>query len=113
MAATTGLHDIIASLRDRVRVLESALNSIYLKRTGRTHPLIATSGEVDDAKNEAETSVDELAKLLHDKATLVRGEDGSQRIANGGFDRSWATHVILILYHTPRFDTNTRRIFRL
>lgn len=103
MAATASLYGTIADLRERIRSLETALNTIHLGRTERTHPILATSRASDDWDSESgdddDDTIDELAQQLHDKATLIQGRDGAQRIASGAFDKFWVTHVnIKLLY---------------
>jgi hypothetical protein len=93
LAATEGLHDNIAQLRRRIRDLETSLNSLHLTRTGHTHPLLALSGEDDDLKVDDHEDVgQEPQNNATDESALIRGQDGSHRIA-GAFGKSWAAHV--------------------
>jgi hypothetical protein len=87
------MHDVVAGLRDRIRLLETALNDIHLKRTGHTHPLLAATSEVEG--NDQPTNhmkAEEIAPEV-DNTVLIRGTDGAHRVSGGAFGRTWATHV--------------------
>jgi DNA polymerase III epsilon subunit-like protein len=98
--ATKPLHDTVKDLRDRVRALETALNSIHLQRTGHTHPLLSTAGfdngDQDQLKN-VESSHEKQNPMQ--KIAWVRGRDGSHRIAAAD-GKIWITQVGHFIFPT-------------
>jgi hypothetical protein len=109
--ATTGpLHDTISDLRDRIRLLETALNDIHVTRTGHTHHLLASTTAHDEIaldEDEDITPSDVTEDPLHDTA-LIRGQDGAQRIV-GAFDgKSWIAHVNMFLIVPLTYLTLTK-----
>lgn len=87
------MHHTVAELRDRIRLLETALNDIHLKRTGHTHPLLAATSEVDDDSQPSDHVKAEEIEPEVDSTVFIRGTDGAHRVSGGAFGRTWATHV--------------------
>lgn len=87
------MHDTVAGLRDRIRLLETALNDIHLKRTGHTHPLLAVTSEVNDDIQRSGPVRKEEIETEPDSTVFIRGTDGAHRVSGGAFGRTWATHV--------------------
>jgi hypothetical protein len=84
LAVTNHLHEEISILRDRIRHLEGALGSIHHRRTGQTHPLLASLPE-DNWDNEDWTKPDAVShldtpKVSEDHDILAEVKDGSARL---------------------------------
>jgi hypothetical protein len=74
VAASQYLHEEIASLRKRTRVLEHNLGLLHFKRVGRAHPLLC---QIDDTSGDRDDKVDRLTQdvsVLH-----LSNNDGMQR----------------------------------
>jgi hypothetical protein len=83
LAATNHLHEDIAVLRNRIRLLESALEVLHVERTGQTHPLLDRSPEEDwDDDDILSTGTSESGDcdVIDDDGTLAFDPDGASRI---------------------------------
>jgi hypothetical protein len=83
LAATNHLHEDVAALRDRIRVLEGALSSMHYKRTGSMHSLLRPQPEdewEDDQFRGADPYADTDKQTASDHSgTLAAGADGTSR----------------------------------
>jgi hypothetical protein len=95
LAATDKLQGTISDLRERIRILETALNDIHIDRTGNTHPLLGTDQENDDEDVRLQERTDSNIKdNAGNNTALILGQDGVQRIAGAyNHDRFWLAHV--------------------
>lgn len=95
-------------MRDRIRVLETAVNGLHLDRTGHTHPLLASSeiSENCDEDEKTENANPLRVDTMLDSA-FVRGHDGTQRIART-FGNAWAAHVWSFLSDRTASQTDIR-----
>jgi hypothetical protein len=101
LAATNHLYEHIAILRNRIRLLESALDAMHVERTGKTHPLLERRPEDnwdhdddyggggdddDDLETDIISKLDGL-EISDDNGTLASDPDGAPRIF-GSVDRA-------------------------
>jgi hypothetical protein len=109
LAATKDLHENIAALRDRSRILENALGPMHRKRTGSVHPLLRPQSEdewEDDDFRGIDSSADVVDKQIvsDNSGILAASTDGTTRFFGslGGA----LVHVMSVC-GSPRFSMET------
>jgi hypothetical protein len=77
-AATQHLHDELASLRNRARLLEVSLRALHNPRTGYNHPILAQGRDSDEEDDEDNDNL-EADGLSNTFGGLTVAEDGTAR----------------------------------